>query len=344
MSVYDHRDKPAYDFYPVNSEYSENPYILSWWSSEHDKLVSKLIDEWQWDWPWHVTDEVKKITPSQTIEDWRAKDPICRRRSWYNVIMNFALSRAQVQGLTAKVRKPLKKICPLCNQEFVENSLPAPLVIRLGINGLDFCSPCLQSIVFKGTGNPSLSKEQILEYLRNLTNALQQIPHQGFGEGMEDLRYLDRHERLEIVKLLRDKPSVVRVKQLFGSWLKALIDAGVLEDETRKTSRGTQCMARDGHVCYSLVEKTIDDYLFHHKIPHKKEPMYPDSNMRADFLVGSVFIEYFGLKGDPGYDAKTKTKEKLCSDHSITLIPLYPEDLVSMSKFEKKISNILKAI
>jgi hypothetical protein len=344
MSVYDQRDKPSYDFYPISPEYSNNPYILSWWSSEHDKLVSSLIDEWQWDWPWHVTDEVKKITPSQTIEDWRAKDPMCRSYAWYNVIMFFALSRAQVQGLTAKIRKPHKKVCPLCNQEFIESSLPAPLVTRLGINGLDFCSPCLQSIVFPGTGNPSLSKEQILEYLRNLTNALQQIPHQGFGEGMEDLRYLDKHERIEIIKLLRDKPSVGRVKQLFGSWLKALIDAGVLEDETRKTSRGTQCIARDGHICYSLVEKTIDDYLFCHKLPHEKEPMYPGSNMRADFLVGSVFIEYFGLKGDPEYDAKTKTKEKLCSDHGITLIPLYPEDLVNMRKFEKKISNILKAI
>ncbi len=344
MSVYDNRDVYAYDFYPVNPEYSKNPYILSWWSSEHDRLISTLIDDWQWDWPWHVTDGVMKITPSKTIEEWRAKDPICVSYAWYNVIMYFALARAQVQNLTTKIRKPLKKICPLCNQEFIESSLPAPLVSRLGINGLDFCSPCLQRIVFQGTGNPSTTKEQILEYLKNLANAIQQIPHQGFGEGIEDLRYFDKDERIEIVKLLRDKPTVGRVKQLFGSWLKALVDAGVLEDGTRKTSRGTQCIARDGHVCYSLVEKTIDDYLFHHKISHKKEPMYPGSNMRADWLVGSVFIEYFGLKGDPKYDAKIKSKEKLCSDHGITLIPLYPVDLVSVRKFEKKISNIVKAI
>lgn len=343
MSIYDQREKPAYDFGPVNPDHSKNLYILSWWSSEHDELISRLIVDWQWYWPLYVTDEVKRITPSKTIEDWRSTDPICKSYAWYNAIMYFAISRAQVQGLTANIKKPLKKVCPLCNTDFFENSLPAPLVSRLGINGLDFCSPCLQGIVFEGTGNASLSKEHILEYLRNLTNALQQIPHQGFGEGMEDLRYLDKQERLKIIIMLKGKPTVARVNQLFGSWLKALIDSGVLEDGTRKTSRGTQCIAKDGHVCYSLVEKTIDDYFYYHKISHHKEPVYPGSKMRADFLVGSAFIEYFGLKGDPEYDAKIITKEKLCSEHGVTLIALYPEDMVSINKFEKKIS-ILRSI
>ncbi len=341
MTIYDERNKPAYEFAPPNPSYSNNPYILSWWSDEHDKLIRELIDDWQWDWPWHVTDAIKQITPSQILDDWRARDPICEEYAWYNIITHFALSWAHVHGLTAKIRSPLWKVCPLCQLKFVESSLPSSLVSRLSINGLDYCSPCLRDIVFPYTGNPSSSKEEIREYLIKLSDALKQIPHQGFGEGMKDLRYLDKQERLMILTILKEKPSVGRVKQLFGSWLEALIDSGILDDGTRKTSRGTQCLAKDGHICFSLAEKTIDDYLCNHNILHSKEPLYPGSNMRADFLVKSAFIEYFGLRGDPEYDRKTIIKKKLCCEHGLFLLELYPEDLVSIGKLEKKIFTLM---
>jgi len=110
------------------------------------------------------------------------------------------------------------------------------------------------------------------------------------------------------------------VKTLFGSWLKALIEAEVLEDGARRTSRGTQCLAKDGHVCLSLGEKTIDDLLHSHGITHEKEYPYPERDFRADFLVDGVFIEYFGLTGDPDYDAKTRLKQRICKKHEIKLI------------------------
>ena len=83
--------------------------------------------------------------------------------------MYFAGARAKKLGLTKRIRKPKWKICPLCNQRFVEDSLPNPLIRRFGIDGLDFCSPCLSERVFQGTGKDSLSKEEILKYLRDLT-------------------------------------------------------------------------------------------------------------------------------------------------------------------------------
>ena len=344
MSIYHQRDKPAYDFSSVDAEYSKNPHILAWWSGEHDQLILSLIDEWQWDWPVHVPEAITGMTSAKTMDDWRARDPTSSRYGWYNVIMNFAIARAREIGAMSRIRKALTKVCPLCGQEFLESSLPSPLVVRLGIDGLDFCSPCLQGVVFQGTGNPSMSEAEVLEYLRSLASVIQQVPHQGFGEGRDDLRFIDRTERLKIVEILRHKPTVKRVKQLFGSWLGALVEARVLEDGTRETTRGTQCLAKDGHVCYSLAEKTIDDYLYHHKVLHEKEPSYPRSNMRADFRVGSIFIEYFGLKGNPEYDEKTKIKETLCSEHGIALISLYPDDLISMKKMEKKLSGILSGI
>jgi hypothetical protein len=129
--------------------------------------------------------------------------------------------------------------------------------------------------------------------------------------------------------------------EIFGSWLKALVEAGVLEDGTRRTARGIQTIARDGHICLSLGGKTIYDYLFSNGIPHEIEPRYPEGNYRADFLVNDVFIEYFGLKGNPECDAKTKLKQRLCRKHGIRLISIYPEDLISMKKLERKMAPIL---
>lgn len=158
---------------------------------------------------------------------------------------------------------------------------------------------------------------------------------------MGDLRDLTTAERLSVLTQLRQKPNQERVKELFGSWLAALIAAGLLENGARRLTRGTQCLARDGHVCLSLGEKTVDDLLQANGIHHKKEPSYPEGNFRADFVANNVFIEYFGLVGDRDYDLRTKEKQRLCRKHGIKLISIYPADLVSSKKLE---SMLLKAV
>ena len=338
MSIYDRRDKPAYSRFSVKRSYSRNPHILKWWTSAHDQLIIEQIKKDQWLWYWGITDEVVKITPSKVIEAWQQEDPLCSEYAWYNVLMYFAAARAQSKGFTKKIRKPAWKTCPLCGQRFVEDSLPVPLVRRLGIDHLDFCAPCLSEALFQGSD--TLSEAQTLSYLQELATVLQRVPSQGFGEGVEDLWGLDFQERLALLRVLKKKPTVRRVKELFGSWLNALVEAEVLEDGTRRTSRGTQCLAKDGHVCLSLGEKTIDDLLYSRGIAHEKEPPYPERNFRADFLVGDVFIEYFGLKGDPDYDAKTKVKQRICKKHGIRLISIYPSDLASIKKLQRKLLEL----
>lgn len=335
MSVYEHRDRPAYSNLSVKRSYSKNPHILKWWTPAHDQLIVEQIEKDQWLWYWGITNEIVAITPPEVIEAWRQEDPLCSKYAWYNVLMHFAAAHAQSLGFTKRIRKPEWETCPLCNQKFVEDSLPIPLVERLGIERLDFCAPCLSKALFQGS--ESLSKEQVLSYLRDLSNVIQRVPSQNFGEGVDDLRGLDSEERLALVQVLKRKPTVRRIKELFGSWLKALIEAGILEDGTRRTSRGTQCLAEDGHVCLSLGEKTIDDFLYNHRIAHEKEPHYPEGNFRADFLVDGIFVEYFGLKGNPEYNAKTKLKQRICRKHGIRLISIYPSDLVGIKKLERKL-------
>lgn len=255
--------------------------------------------------------------------------------------MNFAIARANEMGYTDKIREPEWKICPLCRMKFIESSLPMPLVERLGINNIDYCAPCLSKIVLQNSGKQNSTYDEIIEYLTKLSKVIEKVPTQSFSEGLNDFLGLEKQKRLELFIVLKDKPSIKRVKELLGSWLNALIKAEILPDCTRPTTFGTQTVAKDGHLCLSLGEKTIDDFLFEKNIPHEKEPKYPDSNFRADFIVNDVFIEYFGLKGDPEYDKRIKLKKKMCKDSGIHLIEIYPIDLTSDAKLAKKLNVFL---
>jgi|APSaa5957512622_1039677.scaffolds.fasta_scaffold36419_2 hypothetical protein len=341
MSVYDHRDKPAFGNIYTEPKYAKNKHILKWWTSTHDDLIAKQIKEEQWMWYWGITISIVAKTEKEILVKWREVDPLCSKYAWYNILMYFAAARANKLGLTKSIRKPKWKKCLLCNENFIESSLPQPLVQRFGIDHLCYCSPCLRDTVLQNSGNSKLSKQKILAFLKDLADVLGKVPTQSFGEGIADFHFMDDQQRLAVLKVLQRKPQISRVKEIFGSWLKALLEAGILEDGTRKTARGIQTIARDGHVCLSLGEKTIDDYLFGNGIPHEIEPRYPEGNYRADFLVNAVFIEYFGLEGNPEYDAKTKLKQRLCRKHGIRLISIYPEDLISIKKLDRKMAPIL---
>lgn len=341
-TIYACRNVPAYrdNNYDDITDYCKNPHILKWWNNTHDTLIAQLIEKKQWYWDWDITDKIISITSSKIIESWKEEDPLCKEYAWYNILMYFAKSRAYSLGLVKKIKKPKCKICPLCGEKFLENSLPLPLVELVGgIKRIDFCSPCL-SIIYD-EGNDNLTRQEVLSYFKELTNILQRVPNYDFGRRKGEFIDFDTKERLDLLKLLKKKPSIGRIKELFGSWFNTLIEAEILEDGVRKTSRGTHCLAKDGHHCLSLGEKTIDDFLYRHNIPHEKEPAYPESNFRADFYINEVFVEYFGLSGNLEYDLKTKKKKQLCHKHGIKLISIYPKDLVSMKKIESKLKELL---
>jgi len=321
-----------------------NPHILKWWTNAYDELIRNQIVQWQWYWHFYIKDEILRITKPEVIETWKSQDPACQRGigtgAWNNVLEYFAYARAKEIGLNDLVRKPQWKRCPICENMFLENSLPEPLAKRLGINSLDFCAPCLTSRVLQNTGRDNLTKEEVKQYLKSLSSLLQVIPHQGYSEAADDLLYLSFEDRLAALQLFTNKPTTSLVKKLFSSWLHALIEAEILEDGTRKTSRGTMCVAKDGHVCLSLAEKTMDDFLYTHGIPHTREPHYPGSHFRADFEIKGNYIEYFGLAGNPEYDSKIKAKEKLAKNAGINLISVYPQNLIDRTWLMKTFLSI----
>ena len=97
-------------------------------------------------------------------------------------------------------------------------------------------------------------------------------------------------------------------------------------------------MANDGHVCLSIGEKTTDDLMYAAGIAHTKEPSYPEGRMRADFKIGSALVEYFGLAGDPDYNAKIGLKRALAVQHGVALIEVYPADLADTSELVARLS------
>lgn len=239
MSVYDQRDRPAYEPPEPYRNGAENPFILRWWTPEHDGALADLIAQRRWLWYWGASDAIVARTPPAVIEEWRRTDPLCEIRVWYNVLMHFAVARVHALGLHRSVQRGGSRQCPLCGETFLEESLPVPLVDRLGIDRLDLCAPCLRDTVLGGGGDATMSKEGVCQYLRDLTAALGRVPTQANGEGRVDLLPLTTDRRVHLLQVLQRRPTVARVKELFGSWRDALVTAQVV-DPRRPKGRGTK--------------------------------------------------------------------------------------------------------
>jgi hypothetical protein len=118
------------------------------------------------------------------------------------------------------------------------------------------------------------------------------------------------------------------------AWTHILIDAG-LADNGIRLSRGTVLKAVDGHLCSSMLEKAVDDFLHENGIGHVREPLYPfderlnpNTRLRADWLLSDgTFIEMWGMPEQPAYAAKMRLKIDLAARHQLRLIGLTPGDV-----------------
>ena len=114
-------------------------------------------------------------------------------------------------------------------------------------------------------------------------------------------------------------------RKYFGTWNSAIIAAGFKSNPVMFASHH---IAKDGHRCYSLAEKIIDDYLFRHNIQHERSIPYPESECTVDFKIGEKWIEYFGLAGEhKRYDQLRKQKQRMAKKFKLNLIEIYPKDL-----------------
>lgn len=143
------------------------------------------------------------------------------------------------------------------------------------------------------------------------------------------------------IPLKREFNMYQEYKRRFGSWNNAIELAGF---EPHQVIFSKKFIAKDGHTCDSFAEKIIDDWLFQNGVPHERHVQYSKTKMTADFAIGKIRIEYFGLAGEVrGYDDIIRRKRNICLQASMRLVEIYPPNLFSKD-FKQCLGRILREI
>lgn len=95
-----------------------------------------------------------------------------------------------------------------------------------------------------------------------------------------------------------------------------------------KPPRQHRLACKDGHKVRSVEEQAIDDWLTDQGILHEVEPKL--KGMRPDWRVGEWYVEYWGMAGQQGYEARREEKLALYRERGLRLIELFPEDLARL--------------
>lgn len=137
-------------------------------------------------------------------------------------------------------------------------------------------------------------------------------------------------ELLELLQIGRRLPPRSAIEAAFDGWPNVLRVAGY-GDVAPPSSRGRRSVANDGHACFSDGERMLDDWLTANGVPHSREPLYPGSNYRGDFLVHGKIVEYFGMFGDVGYMERMEKKASVAAVAGVEVVAIYPKDLMGSS-------------
>lgn len=168
-----------------------------------------------------------------------------------------------------------------------------------------------------------------------------------------------KYTKEEIVKIIRKyhketgripaKREILEVSyksiHLFGSWNKVILAAGLKPNRSHdnRMYKRINTKALDGHLCDSVSEALIDNWLTRNNISHERDVSYPNTNHKADWGINGnkIFVEYFGLaKDSPRYDRSVRKKKKLCEKFKIKLIEIYPKDLYPRISLDHKLKNL----
>ena len=140
---------------------------------------------------------------------------------------------------------------------------------------------------------------------------------------------------------LHDRNYYDQIRALMMAYFRADWNSIVLgghdrtPEEMLRYRRSLTWESLDGTYVKSFGEKVIANFLFEHGIPYKYERNFRwhGINYRPDFTIGDrsgVVIEYFGLEGDPDYDAMSEQKRDYWrNERKWELLEFSPNDLKS---------------
>jgi len=147
------------------------------------------------------------------------------------------------------------------------------------------------------------------------------------------------YKRNKRIPFKRESHHYTAARLRFGTWNKAIKSAGFKPNPVMFAKKHT---ANDKHICDSLAEKIIDDWLYARKIKHRINVPYPgDESLTADFVTKDNWIEFLGLVGVINkYDRLVERKRRLVKRYKLPLIEIYPKDLFPINNLKKIIKNI----
>lgn len=257
---------------------------------------------------WDAIDRIMEHIFQQTLLELDTNSEFCQQLlEWFNI---FKVPRN----------------CTLCGNLF--RVIDIPYWIYFGANGFKDC--CFQCQIVETPREKELSA-----LLPDFINACGFVPTSSANPiNFSFTSRLSNEQWAKAILGYAKIGTIEHVKKKFGSWFEALVQTRTLPNGVQITGRGIRCLAQDGHVCHSLDEQRIDDWLFSHSIPHEREPSYPIhtelnplGRKLADWKVYDAFIEYFGLIGDSAYEKRMNEKIMLAQNCGIELIELYPSDI-----------------
>jgi len=206
-------------------------------------------------------------------------------------------------------RKPQFRTCLSCGKQF-----------RGSTGNSKYCS-----MKCRGKVEPKHTLQELIDIIRAKTQELGRVP-----------------ARREI----KESDSC---RKFFGSWNNAIIAADLRPNRShsQRMYKRTSTKAPDGHLCDSISELLVDNWLAKNNIPHERDTSYPNTHHKADWAIPiesqKIFVEYFGLANDsPRYDRSIKEKRKLCRKNKISLIAIYPQDLYPKEFLEENLKNKFK--
>lgn len=97
--------------------------------------------------------------------------------------------------------------------------------------------------------------------------------------------------------------------------------------------------ATDGHLVRSRGEMLIDNWLYMSGVAHAYERQLPiEEDVFCDFYIssGKVYIEYWGLEGDPRYIERKKVKQEIYKRYNLNLIELHDKHIENLDDYLPK--------
>jgi len=236
--------------------------------------------------------------------------------------------------------------CPICKKRFVwlrKAIQPTYEVPFIPGRFVQICPDCVYKALLQSNNQDDFNTN--LRRFKFIADTIGGIPDKsGFVYNQVDS--LD--VAITLTKEMQKMPTFSDLSKSCGSWFKLLIASGVLPEGVRQLKYGTMVLAKDGHECLSLAEKEIDDMLFSNGISHQREPIYPDSNFKADWLITvkgeHILIEFFGLYGEKHYMKRMEEKLEYALGIGLKVIAFLPKDMNNLRQaFSSKVLSLFES-